>query len=63
MYYLPQNPHRIHHFYTKKEEIRGEPHSQEGIKTELKPLSLKCTFKLWVYNGSFEKKKMEIAFT
>ena len=41
----------------KKKEIRGDPHSQEGIKTELK-LHLKS---IVVDKGSFEK-KIDIAY-
>ena len=44
-------------FMQKEKEIRGKPHSREGIEMDVKPLSFKGTFKLWVYNGSFEKKK------
>ena len=50
------------HIKTKK-EIRGDPHSQEGIKTELKLLRFLNTHlkSVVVDNGSFEK-KIDIAY-
>ena len=46
------------HIKTKK-EIRGDPHSQEGIKTELKLLRYLNAYlkSVVVDKGSFEEKK------
>ena len=48
---------------TRKKEIRGDPHSQEGIKTKLKLLCyLNAHLKSVVVDkGSFEK-KIDIAY-
>ena len=48
----------------KKKEIRGDPHSQEEIKTELKLLRyLNAHLKSVVVDkGSFEEKKIDIAY-
>ena len=52
----PNTPFFMH--IKKKNEIRGDPHSQEGIKTELKLLRyLNAHLKSVVVDkGSFEKK-------
>ena len=50
----------------KKKEIRGDPHSQEGIKTEFKLQNvlryLKCTFKKALSLTRVVLKKIDIAY-